>query len=407
MKSGTSLFATGLPEDIDEGALALHFERIDRTIQIGSISILRAHGTMKPHANAIIDFATSKDAQRALDKVNYTEISGKEIQLMWYQIDGIKDRITGNIFVKNLPPDFKSKELFKMFSKVGRVVSCKVKYNTNGTCKGYGYVQFENKETADKALNEMNERVICGYKINIGPFKSKDNRNSSINMYNNLFVKCIPKKFTNEDLKNLFSSYGEIVSAVIIKEKAEDKESKGFGFVCFKRAEDAKTAEEKLRNTQIEGQSLHVCRALSMEEHKKKMREERYELFKDCNVYVKNLPDDVNDEELKSEFERFGHVTSARVMMEQRQDPTTGYIEMKSKGFGFICFSNQEEARKAVQGVTEQQLFGRTLVASIAEKKEYRMAKLGYEMYQMPISMYPRMYPRIYRNTRPRRVHVV
>jgi polyadenylate-binding protein len=402
MRPGTSLFVAGLPEDVNEGALIHHFERIDRTIQIRNINILRAYGTMKSHGTAIIDFATSEDAQKALDEVNYTEMSGKEIQLMWYQIGGIKDRITGNIFVKNLPLDFRSKELYELFSAVGRVVSCRVRYNINGTCKGYGYVQFENKETADKALKEMNGREIRGYKIDVGPFKSRDNRNSSINMYNNLFVKCIPKKFTNEDLKSLFSSCGEIVSAVIIKERAEDKENKGFGFVCFKRAEDAKTAEEKLKNAQIEGQSLHVCRALPLEEHRKKMREERFKLFKDCNVYVKNLPDDINDETLKNEFGRFGHVISARVMLEPRQDPATGNTEMKSKGYGFVCFSNKEEAKKAVQGVAEQQLFGRTVVAAIAEKKEDRMTKLAHGMYQMPIDIYSHMY----RNARPRRSYV-
>eukprot|EP00826_Nyctotherus_ovalis_P007511 TRINITY_DN1188_c0_g1_i7.p1 TRINITY_DN1188_c0_g1~~TRINITY_DN1188_c0_g1_i7.p1 ORF type:complete len:451 (+),score=124.08 TRINITY_DN1188_c0_g1_i7:135-1487(+) len=403
MKHGTSLFATGLPEDISEGALIRHFEHIDRTVQIRSINILRAYGTMKSHGTAIIDFASPEDAERALDKANYTEISGKEMQLMWFRVGGIKDRITGNVFVKNLPLECKSKELYELFSEVGKVVSCRVRYNANGTCRGYGYVQFENKETADKALAEMNGREIRGHKIDVGPFKARGSRNSSINMYNNLFVKCIPRKYTDEDLRNLFASCGEIVSAVIIKERAEDKENRGFGFVCFKRAEDAKAAEEKFKNVQIvEGQPLYICRALPLEEHRKKMREERYKQFKDCNVYVKNLPEDVNDEQLKNEFSQFGHVLSARVMVEKRQDPTTGATEFKSKGFGFVCFNNQDEAKKAVQGVGEQQLFGRSLVAAIAEKKEDRMAKFSHGMYQMHMDMYPPMY----HNVRPRRPHV-
>lgn len=396
------MFATGLPEDINEGVLLRHFERIDRTIQVRSINILRAHGTLKPHGTAIIDFASPEDAEKALHEANYTEIAGREMQLMWFRLGGLKDRITGNVFVKNLPPDCRSKELYALFSEVGKVVSCRVRYNANGTCRGYGYVQFENKETADKALAEMNGREIRGYRVDVGPFKARDSRNSSINMYNNLFVKCIPRKYTNEDLRNLFASCGEIISAVIIKERAEDKENKGFGFVCFRRAEDAKTAEEKFKNVEIEGQPLHVCKALPLEEHRRKMREERYKQFKDCNVYVKNLPEDVNDEQLKNEFSQFGHVLSARVMVEKRQDPTTGATELKSKGFGFVCFNNQEEARKAVQGAGEQQLFGRSLVAAIAEKKEDRMAKLSHEMYQIPMGMYPPMY----RNVRPRRSHV-
>ncbi len=49
--------------------------------------------------------------------VNYTELLGGELQLTPYKVGGLKDRITGNNFVKNLPADFKSKELYQARKK--------------------------------------------------------------------------------------------------------------------------------------------------------------------------------------------------------------------------------------------------------------------------------------------------
>ena len=316
---------------------------------------------------------------------------------MWYRPGGIKDRVTGNVFVKNLPANYKSKELYDLFAPYGKIFSCKVKYDSRGECKGYGYVQFEAKESAEKALADINGKDIKGSKVEVCPFKAREARSSSITMYNNLFVKCIPKKYTNEDLHTLFAKFGEIVSAVVIKERPDSPENKGFGFVCYKKNEDAKLAEEKLNNLQLEGQALYVCRALPLEEHRKKMREERLKVYKDCNIYVKNLPDEADDEALKKAFEVFGHVNSARVMVEKRQESGSDKIQLKSKNFGFVCFSNKEEAKKAVTAVMEQQqpVLGRALYAAIAERKEDRIAKFSQSMYPVPMGMYgmpPPMY---------------
>ena len=311
------------------------------------------------------------------------------MQLTIFKVGGVRDKITGNTFVKNLPSETKSKDLYQFFSEFGKVFSCRVKYNPNKQCKGYGYVQFDSKETAEKVLAQANGKDFKGAKIEINPFKAREGRNTSLTKYNNLFVKCIPKKFTNDDMNKLFKSFGEIISAVVIKDTADATENKGFGFVCFKNTEDAKNAEEKMKNFALEGQTLYVCRALSKEDHKRQMREERLKAFKDCNLYVKELPDDVNDEKLKQTFEEFGKVLSARVMLETKQDLATGKIEKKSRNFGFVCFSNKEEAKKAMTEAPARQIFGRTLYIAIAEKKEDRIARVSNPLF-MP---YPGMHP--------------
>lgn len=57
------------------------------------------------------------------------------------------------------------------------------------------------------------------------------------------------------------------------------------------------------------------------------------------NIYVKNIDDDVTDDDLREHFSQCGMITSAKLMRD-----TKGI----SKGFGFVCFSTPEEANKAV-----------------------------------------------------------
>lgn len=50
--------------------------------------------------------------------------------------------------------------------------------------------------------------------------------------------------YTDDDLRLRFETYGEIISAVIMRD--ENEKSKGFGFVCFKDWQDAQKANDEL-----------------------------------------------------------------------------------------------------------------------------------------------------------------
>jgi RNA recognition motif-containing protein len=79
-------------------------------------------------------------------------------------------------------------------------------------------------------------------------------------MSNKLFVAKLPFNFTEEDLQNLFSEVGEVVSAKIIIDK-ETRRSRGFGFVEMKNEDDAKKAISEFNGKQIDGRELVVNEA--------------------------------------------------------------------------------------------------------------------------------------------------
>lgn len=82
------------------------------------------------------------------------------------------------------------------------------------------------------------------------------------------------------------------------------------------------------------------------------VRQERIAKYQGMNLYVKNLVDEVDDDQLRAEFAPHGTITSAKVM----KDPTG-----KSKGFGFVCYSSPEEATRAVTEMNGKMLLGKPM----------------------------------------------
>lgn len=70
-------------------------------------------------------------------------------------------------------------------------------------------------------------------------------------------------------------------------------------------------------------------------------------------LYVGNVSYDSTDESLKAAFEQFGAVDSATIL----KDRETG----RSRGFGFVEMSNDEEAQAAIEGMDGKDLDGREL----------------------------------------------
>ena len=76
----------------------------------------------------------------------------------------------------------------------------------------------------------------------------------------NIFVSNISFKVREEALKELFSSYGEVTSVRIIKDK-ETKRSRGFGFVEMANDDDGQKAIDALNGTQHYDRAIVVSQA--------------------------------------------------------------------------------------------------------------------------------------------------
>ena len=86
-------------------------------------------------------------------------------------------------------------------------------------------------------------------------------------------------------------------------------------------------------------------------------------------LYVGGLSYNTSESTLKETFEKAGTVETATVIM----DKMTG----RSKGFGFVEMSSDEEAQKAIQMFNGKELDGRSITVNEARPMEARPPRSG------------------------------
>lgn len=114
-----------------------------------------------------------------------------------------------SLHVSNLPKEnFFDLDFYKFFTSRGyRLKGAKVVINSKtGKPQGYGYLQFNSKEEAERCLNEMNNTLHQGLPLRIVHSVPKVNYNEKAN----LLVKNIDKEVSQQDLHEVFSKYGRI-----------------------------------------------------------------------------------------------------------------------------------------------------------------------------------------------------
>ena len=81
-------------------------------------------------------------------------------------------------------------------------------------------------------------------------------------------------------------------------------------------------------------------------------------------IYVGNLAWAAQDQDVTDAFAQFGEVASAKII----HDRETG----RSRGFAFVSMPNEEEARKAIEGLNDQEFMGRNMNVREATPRQER-----------------------------------
>ncbi|OQO11109.1 Polyadenylate-binding protein, cytoplasmic and nuclear [Cryoendolithus antarcticus] len=429
--NSASLYVGELDFSVTEAML---FELFSSIGQVASIRVCRDAVTRRSLGYAYVNFNAASDGERALEELNYTLIKGKPCRIMWSQRDpALRKTGQGNVFIKNLDAAIDNKALHDTFAAFGNILSCKVAQDETGASKGYGFVHYETAEAASSAIKSVNGMLLNEKKVFVGhhiPKKDRINKFEEMKAnFTNIYVKNIELEATDDEFRALFEKYGDITSASLAHDQGG--KSRGFGFVNYINHEDAGRAVDELHDSDFKGQKLYVGRAQKKHEREDELRrqyeaarQEKSAKYQGVNLYVKNLADNVDDDELRKIFEAFGAITSAKVMRdtqpadevegsslaeekneeteekeekeekkedEEKKDTDVDDLAKKldtatiggekkvlgrSKGFGFVCFSNPDEATKAVTELNQKMIHGKPLYVALAQRKEVRKTQL-------------------------------
>lgn len=176
----------------------------------------------------------------------------------------------------------------------------------------------------------------------ISPQYSADERyvaipGNSTSQYS-IFIGCLPKRISRENLIQHFSQFGEILSLKIEKKMLPDN------FSCQVNAYlrcGSKSMMKSILSTpqSIQGNKIKVAKHMSQEELR-----DYIERSKRCRVYIKRLPMDFNNEKLFSLFSKYGKINKAYCVQ--------GTKIRKHFKYGYVLFENEASIeRLPVSGV--------------------------------------------------------
>lgn len=130
------------------------------------------------------------------------------------------DIVSDNVScLQNLEKDVTTRLLHDTFISFGPILSCKVALDKDGKSKGYGFVHFENPDSAKAAIKEVDGMRLgeSDRIVRVTEFLSRTERGDAARQFTNLYVKNLPESVkTKEQLEKLFSEHGTISSAVIM-----------------------------------------------------------------------------------------------------------------------------------------------------------------------------------------------
>ena len=300
------LFINGLDKTVNENMLYQLFN----DYSVSYIKIAKDHNTRESFGYAFIGFKNNAKAEEAIKKLNYSKLAKKTLRISWYNREpgNFRSKIENNIFVKKIPKEVTAKEFDEYFRKFGNIVSAKLAEDEEGESMGYGFVLYDSEEGAKKAISECHGKEWKGKKLFVAQFQK--NRPKQAPKYNNIYVRNIPKSWSEEDIKKYFSVYGEIGS-MIVREPEADKLKKElpeekkkhilehkYAFVCFKSLDGpAKKAVAKVPFLKLKDEEYNK----KIEEIGKKVNESGVgedDMYK-CACYIldNNFQDKINYKE--------------------------------------------------------------------------------------------------------------
>ena len=304
------LFINGLDKTVNENMLYQLFN----DYSVSYIKIAKDHNTRESFGYAFIGFKNNAKAEEAIKKLNYSKLAKKTLRISWYNREpgNFRNKLENNIFVKKIPKEVTAKEFDEYFRQFGNIVSAKLAEDEEGESMGYGFVLYDSEEGAKKAIKECHGKEWRGKKLFVAQFQK--NRPKQPPKYNNIYVRNIPKSWSEDDIKKYFSKYGEIGSMIVripeadkLKKELPEEKRKHilehkYAFVCFKSLDGpAKKAVAKVPYLKIDDEEYNK----KIEEISNKVKEAGLgedDIYKcACFILDNNAEEKINN---KDEFDR-------------------------------------------------------------------------------------------------------
>lgn len=258
-------------------------------------------------AIALVEFLEASEARNAFKSLAYTKFKNAPLYLEWAPIEALKpatpeqlgeeeqeelvtisktvsaEELVGatesdistnmaTLYVTNINWDTQADTLKQVFSSAGPVKSVKLATKkdpkTGQTLSlGFGFVQFDRKESMNRALDQLQGTAVDGHSLVLkksqahstaaASTSSKSKKDTGLldsDTGTKLIVRNVPFEATEKDLKELFKSFAQLKRVRL--PKRFNGQHRGFAFAEFLSHSEAQNALQTLSNTHLYGRHL-------------------------------------------------------------------------------------------------------------------------------------------------------
>ncbi|KAL4802990.1 hypothetical protein BDV18DRAFT_146022 [Aspergillus unguis] len=162
------------------------------------------------------------------------------------------------VFIGNLFYDVTAEDLKAQMIKYGVVQAVNIIYDSRGISKGYGYVQFDSKDAAQRAIDAMHMRIFEGRRVTMyfaqTRVAKKWKRSSPTNT---LYIGNMPYEMTDRDINDLVKDVSGLIDVRVTVDR-ESGQLRGYFHAEFIDVASAEIAFEKISNKKPYGRRLRV-----------------------------------------------------------------------------------------------------------------------------------------------------
>ncbi|KFD51430.1 hypothetical protein M513_07643, partial [Trichuris suis] len=295
------------------------------------------------------------------------------------------------ILVKNIPAGTTVAELgdlFKKYGRLGRIVR-----PPHGLC---AIVEFLDGKRAKSAFNDLAFKRFkhkplylewapaSVFSTQYDSLEAKEGEEeedrkekeeeepNDIYQQCTVFVKNLNAQTNDQRLADHFKKMGTVVSASVVKKYAKSEAGKGkpadqfslcYGFVTYKKPEEAREALKQLQGSRLDGNELEIQisqRPAGPKEARRAAGATSKGSHSETTILVRNIPFQANRKEIQQVFKVFGPLKVVRMPRKASS--------AQHRGFGFVEYASKLDAEKAMAALGgSTHLYGRRLVLEWAD----------------------------------------
>lgn len=339
-----SLFVRALPPSATSDSLTALFSE---SYPIKHATAVIDASTKQCRGYGFVTFADAEDAQRAKAEFHGHMLEGRKLRIEVAeprQRDGegsgaadkaehikaqreVQQQPT-KLIVRNLPWSIKgSNQLEKLFQSYGKIKQAYVPKKAPGLMAGFGFVVMRGHKNAEKAIEGVNGKEIDGRTLAVDWAVEKT-------LYAGAGQETQGVHAAEKQPGDAFDMVDDDLDADLQEDVDEEGESAG---------EDLSNGElDSEDNDEIDED---VSKGVGVDDEDIERPTDRPD-ERSTTIFVRNLPFTCTDEDLEDHFSRFGTTRYARIVVDAMTE--------RSKGTGFVCFYNTEDADACLRGAPKR-----------------------------------------------------